>query len=110
MHGNLEMQTTTSQFFFLCHSRTNSGAPKVQVEDLEGHEVKVSAQGPAGLSFKRDQSARATHRASFYAAGMYLVHVQVSGRPLSGWPRALHVAAAASEAARSAPFGMCMEP
>lgn len=72
----------------------------MQVGDLEGHDVEVSAQGPTTASFQKTQSSEATHCTRLQTAGMYLVHVTVNGHPLSGWPRTLHVTAAASEAAR----------
>ena len=75
-------------------------ATSVQAENLEGYDVKVSAQGPAAVSFKREQTGGATHWANLRVAGIYLVHVTVNGHPLSGWPRTLHVTAAASEAAK----------
>lgn len=84
----------------LSHARHDTAATSVQAENLEGYDVKVSAQGPAAVSFKREQTGGATHRANLRVAGMYLVHVLVNGHPLSGWPRTLHVTAAASEAAK----------
>ena len=72
----------------------------MQVEKLEGHDVKVSAQGPEAVSFQEAQAAHATHGTRLQTAGMYLVHVAVNGHPLSGWPKTLHVTAAASEVAR----------
>ena len=74
----------------------------MQVQNLEGYDVKVSAQGPEAVPFQKDEASHATHCANLQTAGMYLVHVMVDGHPLSGWPKALHVTAAASEAARSA--------
>ena len=87
----------------------------VQVHNLEGHDVKVSAQGPEVVSFQKAQSAEATHCVRLQTAGMYLVHVTVNGHPLSGWPKTLHVTASASEAARSAsarpwPSILCFRP
>ena len=72
----------------------------MQVGDLEGYDVEVSAQGPEAASFQKTQSSQATHCMRVQTAGMYLVHVIVNGHLLSGWPRTLHVTAAASEAAR----------
>ena len=74
----------------------------VQVGNLEGHELKVTAQGPETMAFERAETLEATHCIRLQTAGMYLVQVTVNGHPLSGWPRPLHVTAAASEAARSA--------
>ena len=82
----------------LSHARHDTVATSVQAENLEGYDVKVSAHGPAAVPFK--QTGGATHRANLRVAGMYLVHVLVNGHPLSGWPRTLHVTAAASEAAK----------
>ncbi len=75
-------------------------ATSVQAENLQGYDVKVFAQGPAAVSFQREQTGGATYRANLRVAGMYLVHVVVNDHPLSGWPRTLHVTAAASEAAK----------
>ena len=75
-------------------------ATSVQAKNLEGYDVKVSAQGPAAVSFRSEQTGDATHSEDLRVAGMYLVHVTVNGHPLSGWPRTLHVTAAASEAAK----------
>ena len=74
----------------------------MQVDNLEKCEVTVSAQGPETVPFQGAQTDGATHSTRLQTAGMYLVHVAVNGHPLSGWPRSLHVTAAASEAARSA--------
>ena len=69
---------------------------------LESHTVRLTAQGPASLAFQADEAGSATYKAAVCAAGMYLVHVEVDSHPLSGWPKPLHVTAAASEASRSA--------
>ena len=69
---------------------------------LESQAVRVTAQGPSSLAFQAEEAGSATYKAAVSAAGMYLVHVEVNGHPLSGWPKALHVTAAASEASRSA--------
>ena len=69
---------------------------------LESQSVRVTAQGPASLAFQTEEAGSATYKASVCAAGMYLVHVEVNSHPLSGWPKPLHVTAAASEASRSA--------
>ena len=74
---------------------------------MEGNDVKVSAQGPEALSFQKAQDSLATHCMRLQTAGMYLVHVTVNGHPLSGWPKTLHVTAAASKAARSATTCPC---
>ncbi len=81
---------------------TSWSCGNVQVHNLEGHDVKVSAQGPEAVSFQKAQTAEATHCMRLQIAGMYLVHVTVNGHPLGGWPKTLHMTAAASEAARSA--------
>ena len=69
---------------------------------LESQDVRVTAQGPASLAFQAAEAGGATFEAAVCAAGMYLVHVEVDGHPLSGWPKPLHVTAAASKASRSA--------
>ena len=69
---------------------------------LESQDVRVTAQGPASLAFQTEEAGGAMYKAAVCAAGMYLVHVEVNGHPLSGWPKPLHVTAAASEASRSA--------
>ena len=69
---------------------------------LESQDVRVTAQGPASLAFDYEEAGSAMYKAAACAAGMYLVHIEVDGHPLSGWPKPLHVTAAASEASRSA--------
>ena len=69
--------------------------------DLGGQVLEVGADGPADLAFAPGpEGAGASFRAEPAVAGDYAVTVRLGGAPLPGWPRVLHAAPAASDAAR----------
>ena len=70
-----------------------------QVAAPEAGQVAVHAHGPAAVAFSQRGGADGLrYAASLIAAGSYLVHAQVAGRALPGWPKPLHVAAGPSDA------------
>ena len=72
-----------------------------QVPTLEACQVAVHAQGPEAVAFRQENGASSPrYTASLPTAGSYLVHAQIAGHALPGWPKALHVAAGASDASR----------
>ena len=64
---------------------------------MGGQDVTVEAVGPQTVPVRPHAAGLA---AELTVAGAYLLHVRLSGAPLTGWPRVLHVIAAPSEAVR----------
>lgn len=77
----------------------------LQVGCLEGHDVAVHVQGPCGVALAQEAGDECRYTARLTASGTYLAHVQINGHTLQGWPKTLHVAAAASQADKCVPAG-----
>ncbi len=67
---------------------------------MEGHDVAVHVQGPCAVAFAQEGGSQGSYTAVVPVSGTYLAHVQINGHTLGGWPKPLHVAAAASDASR----------
>ena len=84
-----------------CGERQGPGLCMCQVVAPEACQVAVHAQGPALVAFaQRSGAVGGSYAAALPAAGSYLVHAQVAGRALPGWPKLLFVAPGATHAPR----------
>ena len=72
----------------------------VQVHGMAGQNVAVQAAGPTTVSFQQTHADPAKLGGVLTTAGSYLLHVRLTGVPVTGWPRVLHVLAAASDPPR----------